>query len=643
MNIHASISALLILCCCSGFSFAQKDTVHLEPLEISGERVPELARGRLRPVWVADALTIRLLPVNDLQDLLSGGPGLDIRQRGVNGAQADISVRGGSFEQSLILLNGIRMNDPQSGHHNLNLPVETSQLSRVEFVSGPGTRMFGANAFSGAVHLITPEPDHNYLEIGINNGDFGLFSANLNAGWKQRKFSHYMAVSGKSCEGYTGNTDLGQAKVFYRGLFREGANSASLQTAYINKSFGANSFYSARYPDQFEQIRSFLIAADAHIGTKLRWEPRISWKRHHDRFELFRFEAPAWYKGHNYHMTDVLNAALQAGFSGRFGRTSLGAEYQWEHIYSNVLGELMNGSRKAPGESEGVFSREAGRGILSFALDHEYTFRWLKISAGLALQLFRQEPPAVYPGLDMRFRISKPFTAFVAVNRAVRYPTFTDLYYSGPQNQGNPDLLPEKAWEMEGGLLFANTWTSVRAAFFYRAGDHLIDWVKAEGESVWRSENLTLMNTWGPEISAGFFPGRIRDSGFFVRSVNITYHYINARKPETGLISYYVMDYLSHSLKVSAIHPIWRGLYVSWSFVLNDRAGTYTDPESGGEIPYRTYAVADLRLGWERRWLACYVGLDNIAGTEYRDFGAVPMPGRWLNTGLMIKINQKKI
>ncbi|MCK4631428.1 MAG: TonB-dependent receptor, partial [Bacteroidales bacterium] len=117
----------------------QIDTVEIKEIVVSGQRSPSIHSELNRVVTVIRKEQIRNAPVQSLQEILEYAVNIDVRQRGNFGVQADISIRGGSFEQTLILLNGIKINDPQTGHHNLNIPIDINSIERIEILEGPGS------------------------------------------------------------------------------------------------------------------------------------------------------------------------------------------------------------------------------------------------------------------------------------------------------------------------------------------------------------------------------------------------------------------------------------------------------------------------------------------------------------------------
>ncbi len=146
---------------------SQTDTTaqNLDEVIIQENRIQIPFSKQSRNISLVDRNQIETSPARSLPEVLSFVPGVDIRQRGVSGVQADIGIRGGSFEQTLMLLNGIKLSDPQTGHHMMNIPVPLVNIDRVEVLKGPASRIFGQNAFTGAVNVITVLGDTRSLRM----------------------------------------------------------------------------------------------------------------------------------------------------------------------------------------------------------------------------------------------------------------------------------------------------------------------------------------------------------------------------------------------------------------------------------------------------------------------------------------------
>jgi vitamin B12 transporter len=316
--------------------------VDLEEVEVSASRVPVLYSQVARVLTVIDRAEIERAPAGNVQDLLEYVAGVDIRQRGAEGVQADISIRGGSFDQTLILLNGINITDPQTGHHNLNLPVSLAQIERIEILEGPAARVYGPNAFSGAINIITKQPGGNSVSAHVGAGSFDYLTADLTGSFTTGRMGHMLAGSRSSSDGYTLNTDFVSRGVFYSGELGMDAGKLQMQGGISGKGFGANSFYTPVYPNQYEQVQTIFSSIKFASASKLNLTPSIYWRQHTDEFQLFRDNPASWYRGHNYHQTGVWGANLNSWFRWAAGKSSLGASVRSEHILSNVLGEPLD-------------------------------------------------------------------------------------------------------------------------------------------------------------------------------------------------------------------------------------------------------------------------------------------------------------
>ena len=331
---------------------------------ISIER-PAPFQPLVRVVAVIRKADIERAAVNNLQDLLKYVQGVDIRSRGSEGVQADINILGGTFDQTMVMINGINFTDPQTGHHSLNIPVTISQIERVEVLQGPGAWSEGSVAYSGAINIVTKDPSFKGNassglsgEGSLSGGSYGYFRGEAGIGFNTGKgSSRGWSVSGiaggdySRSDGYTTNTDFNILNIYSSVTLKSGSeHSVKFQAGYQDKAFGANSFYTIAYPEQFEKTRLFLSSAQYLFESKS-WQISASayQRRHFDRFELFRYESPSWYKGHNYHMNDIAGVSAKVAHRwGAAGTSVIGADFRYEHIYSTVLGDPLDINRPVP-------------------------------------------------------------------------------------------------------------------------------------------------------------------------------------------------------------------------------------------------------------------------------------------------------
>ncbi len=609
----------------------------LQEVVVSAQLSPVVQSQLMRVVQVVSRTEIEQAPARDLASLLSNLRGVDIRKRGTYGMQADISIRGGTFDQTLILINGVNITDPQTGHHNLNLPVDLQSIERIEVLQGAGARIFGPNAFNGAINIITRQPGNQDVSVSLAGGEFGYGDVSASSGFRTGSLKHRISIFGARSDGFTENTDFNSSGLFYHGRMELGLSNLDFQGGYNQKAFGANSFYTPRFPNQFEATRTGF--------TALRWSPvnlnfnaTGYWRQHHDRFELFRNTPPSWYAGHNYHMSNVAGLALGQLFSSSFGITTLGLDYRFEHIYSNVLGEKLNQPIPVKGYDGVLFTHSSQRTGVSFMVEHNYFHGPFSASAGVLTYFNTSLKQRVnfFPGLDLAWKFNNHIRWFSSINRTLRLPTFTDLYYSGPGNIGNPSLKPEEAVSWETGLKWNFGSFSGEFAVFERHGTNMIDWVKQPGDEKWRSMNHTKIKLSGFEV--GFkTPVKIRRISQLNPQLSIDYSYTISGKSSGELISNYALDHLRNKIDLMLRLPVTSNMGTSINVSWIERAGGYMLYRNGvfGEIiGFEPYFMTDLKIYykiWKTEW---FVEFSNLLDTHYVSIANVPQPGRWGRIGV---------
>lgn len=617
--------------------------ITLNEIQVSGKRAPGIYQETGRQIAVISREQIEKLPAQSIQGLLRTALGVDIRERGPLGMQADISMRGGSFDQVMILLNGINVTDPQTGHYGLNLPVDLASVERIEILRGPAARVHGPNAFDGAINFVTKSGSENKVSAQLTAGDHGLY--NLHAGLSHRKgaFGNYFSAQKGASDGYIDNTDFDILNLYYRGQVTREQSKFSLQLGYNDKSYGANSFYSASYPNQFDANRTLFAAASMESSGLIRIRSDVYWRRHHDRFELFRnyIGAASWYTGHNYHLSETAGASLNATTSWSLGTTSLGAELRSESIWSNVLGLPMDKPLDVPGENEGQFTRSFNRTNFSVFAEHNIYFDRFDLSGGVLINRHSNSGYGVdwYPGIDLSYRLTTLLKWTASYNRSLRMPTFTDLFYSGPTNVGNPNLKPERAETYETAFRLRNEFYSGSLGGFYRIGRDLIDWGRIPGETVYTTSNINRVEALGTEAAADLLLSELITGQTLLRSLSVNYSYVWQDKvSDEGYESYYVLDHLRQKLNISLIHGLGLpNVEVNWNMQYRDRAGYYTKSD-GTRVDHTPFWLTDLRVSWNKGNYGLYAEASNLFDATYSDLSELRQPGLWLKLGARIEL-----
>ncbi len=632
-------------------------TVNLSELQVNAS-AKKLYSEMGRILTVIDKTEIKRSAVQSIDQLLDYVAGIDIRQRGTNSTQADISIRGGSFDQVLVLLNGVNITDPQTGHFNLDIPLNLSDVSRIEILEGSSARVLGPNAFSGAINIVTENSDKQSLKAELTGGSFVTLGQTVSGNFNLNDIQTFASISHSSSNGYIssptpnftylqsmyaynlnagGNTDFNFLNGFVHSSLKTDAfGKFELQLAGQMKDFGANSFYTLAYPNQFESTKT-LMAALSWSLTSGNWQynAQAYWRQHHDRFELFRnyVGAASWYKFHNYHMTDISGGKASATYSSILGKTTLGVEVRNEHIFSNVLGNSID-SLRAPLELNGFFTKENNRLIETGLIDHSVKLGKWYFSAGAAATNSTTFGMNGFGGVDMAYSFTDNIRIFADANSAVRLPTFNDLYYNNPKQKiiANPNLRPEKSQTIElGTKIYQENW-KLDATVYYRMGQNVIDWVKLHSDSIWQSKNLTSVNAFGGDVSFVYY-----FQNGFIKKLGLTYSYLQMDKSADNYDSKYVLDYLRNKFSVTVDHAVWKKLSASWKLVYFDRTGTYSDAKNVSQS-FKPYALLDTRFLWADKTFDVFLDVNNIFNSNYADYGGLTQPGINFNIGVRKRI-----
>ncbi|MBN1989557.1 MAG: TonB-dependent receptor [Bacteroidales bacterium] len=643
-GVYNSLGAVVKVCVLSATysilampvaTFAQPDTVtvsknvDIDEVIVNSKRATSTYSEFTRVVTVISRDELGRVPAASLQQVLEQVASIDIRQRGGHGVQADISLRGGSFDQTLVLLNGVNISDPQTGHHNLNIPVDLDVIERIEILQGPGSRIYGAGAFSGAINIITSNGSESNARILANAGEHGLLGLTASASVGAQKAGLFLTASKKASEGYTPNTDFSASNIYLNSHLNLGSGQLGLQLGYQDKGFGANSFYTPKYPNQFEQVKA-LFSEVSYGGTKssFSYNTSVYFRRHFDRFELFRSDAPSWYATHNYHRSSVFGSRVDGAYLSPLGKTRLGVEARNEEILSNVLGTPLSKPVKVSGTDNVFYSKSDSRWISSFFVDHTIYINGLTISGGALASTVNGNNIDWSYGVDVSQRIFTDYRVFASANHTFRYPTFTDLYYQGPTNLGNPNLKPESATTYELGIKHTLGGFSSHLSGFLRDAKDVIDWVKLPSDEKWQSANHTQLTTYGVEAAYSYVP---QSTGQFIRRIGMSFLLQHSDKDSEALDSYYALDFLRAKVNLSLDHKIYRGLSANWNLMVQDRAGSYTHFVSGTQKSYDAFALLDAGLNWQGDKLSIGLNVHNVLDKSYVDLANIEQPGRWVS------------
>ena len=580
---------------------AQTDTILLNDVIVNSNRIDL----RLSRTAVIDKKQIAQLPGSTPAVWLANIAGVDIRQRGPEGVQSDIGIRGGSFDQTLILLNGMKLSDPQTGHHTLNLPITISAIERIEVIKSSASRIYGINALSGSVNFITKVPEKNLLHFGAYAGDFGLYGFNAGVAFNTRNIGQYFAFSKSASSGYTTNTDFNILQMFYQSTIKLKKSTVNVIGGYTDRSFGARGFYVLN-SNEYESIQTAFTGLQHEYKYKrLKVKSQLYYRYNQDQYIYIRSN-PNFFK--NQHYSHTLSAEVHATIASELGETGFGIDSRLERLNSTNLGK-----------------RE--RNIFGIFAEHHFKLlnKKLHITPGVYVNNYFANDIVLLPGIDILYEMKPQWVLFASVDKGMRLPTFTDLYYNGPSNIGNADLKAEEATSYELGAKYIGKRVFFSSSVFQRVSNNLIDWARVDAAAKWQPLNLNLVTLRGYE-------GNIHISfKNFIQQLQASYTYMDANATvENSFQSRYALSNIRH--QVQGI------VKLKWLKSLNQTI-TVRHINRLGMVDYTLF---DSKLNYTYKNLNIYTEVSNILNQDYLEAGFVAMPGRWFKFGVNVELDWKK-
>ena len=627
-------------------SLSSEKTTMLDGVDVTGSRAPLTNGQAARIVNVLDRKEIAAAPVQSVNDLLKYVASVDVRQKGPAGALTDVSVRGGTQEQITVLLNGINICDPQTGHNTFDFPVELSDIERIEVLEGSAGRACGTSSMMGAINIVTRKARKSSVDARVESGSYGYISAGARANYASGHWNNQVSGSYTRSDGYLRNkagrlnTDLRGGKALYQGWYDDRSVSVSWHAGVTTKDFGSNTFYSVKSDDQFEHTTKWMTAIQAETkGGKFHFKPSVYWNRNEDRFEFYHGTETA--VKFNYHRTDVVGINLNNYFDWILGRTAFGAEFRNEDIISTTLGEALNTPKNIHG-TDRQYTLGLNRSNISFFLEHNILLRNFTLSAGLVAvkNTWNEMPFKVYPGIDASYRFAPNWKVYASFNTSLRMPSFTELYYSVGGHKADKYLKPEEMSSLEAGVKYASNGVSGAVSAYWHHGRNMIDWIMDTtlgDDAVWQSVNHTKLNAYGAEASINLDFSSLLPQQHVLESFNLAYNYIYQDKElEANLISQYALEYLRHKVVARlSLQPI-KSLHVGLNYRFQERTGTYQNLEGQLE-EYAPYSIFDARVSWDQTHYSIYAEVNNIFNKTYVDYGNVPQPGTWFIAGVKVR------
>lgn len=601
----------------------EEAAVTLEEVEVTAHHA-QVQSDAFRLVAEVSHEEIAQLPVTNVADLLAYLPGVDVRSRGIRAAQSDVSLRGGTFDQVLILLNGVSLPDVQTGHYAMNIPVAPAIIERIEILQGTAANLTGA--FSGAINIITRDTDSDSYTLRLSGGTNGDVSPAFAGSWARdnihvntsaeyaRSGGYYVPQADDKEQEALHNTDYQLANLYVQTRWK----GLDVQLGAQYKDAGLGTGYGFASTDQFDATRTLLATARYHGTVNAHWSltAQATYRANYDRYEWHRNTAQP-----NIHWTHNSHAAIHAHYASSVGRTTLGVEAKNEYIRSSNMGEHQRTQATLSAEQQFVWRSLAAS--IGIAGHYNTLFGWYGSGAA-----------------NIGYSFRKKGTVYIAASRALRMPTWTDMYYQAGIQRGSTGLKAEKAWMLSLGGQYHHTWAqagtlSISGDLYYRWGQDIIDWTYNESDSLFHATNQQRVNAFGIDLIAGY------SYNAWLRGITVRYAFTNLSLDVAQAKSNY-LDYLRHKLTVHLNH----GIYVwskgcvgaDWSLRWQQREGTYVDIYGQAGNAFIPVLLLDGCIYIELAHVRVAAECTNMTNRRYYDYGGILQPGAWGRFCMTVKL-----
>ena len=607
------------------FLIAVNVIAHSQETQIDLKEITVVSSPRIELPFSENSKTIQVIskeeiiesPANNVAELLQQVAGIDIRRRGVSGMQADLHIRGGGFDQTLLLIDGIKVEDAQTGHHTMNMALPIEVIERIEIIKGSASRVYGQNAFSGAINIITSKVAENMTSVSLESGSYKQQNASVTISRKNEDQSVLFHYSNNSSDGHKYNTDYKNENYFLKNSFEIKGLPIDMISSFNERKFGANGFYaSPEAIDQYEETQASLLGFSTKIiSNNFIIKPKLYWKRNQDMYVYLR-DNPSVYR--NLHITNKIGAELNGSYESNNGITGFGVDISSIKLSSNNLGE-----RK--------------RTMVNLFLEHQMKFAENKIDVtpGVAFSYFSDVSTNqnyqnnffrnffMYPGIDIGYELNDDVKLYSNVGYTYRVPTYTDLFYTSPTTIGNENLKPEKAFTKEIGINYTKDNFDFTFTLYNRDASDVIDYVKNVESAPWEAFNIREINTEGYELGLTY---NFYVAAFLNHSIKIGYSNIKDDLKQTDFnFSRYALNSLKNHLTTSYSFEIKKNLKSSIVY-------KYAERNSGED-----YSIMDFKVSYTLKNYKLYVTGNNLFDTVYSETNLVEMPGRNVLVGINVK------
>lgn len=552
-------------------------------------------------VTVLEQADLRKLPVNNIIDALEYVSGIDVRKRGISGVQADVGIRGSTYEQTLVLLDGVRMNDPQTGHHNFDLPIAFEDIERIEIVKGPGAAQYGPSSNGGVINIVSRKeiltPTGRKAKVNVQRGSFDYERYALSLAKTEGEYSQFLSGYHSYSDSYLSNKDLDarQGQGSYRVVHQGEASTTQVAFGYVEKDFGAYRFYTGH--PAYENARESTAQRHGYATNEFRFDnggalnSSVSWRNHFDIYDTHTVSGVLRGK----HESE----ATQTRLNYRLGSLIVGAEHNQENLGSSRDGEH-------------------GRHFSSAFINYKQPIASnVSLTGNLSYFDYDSKDQFVLPVVGIDALITENVEVYANTGLSVRAPTLFDLYLNMPTNIGMEDLDVERTTSAEIGMRLNSTDINVSASVFYKDTDDAIDFTRTAAEKT--NSNPYKARNYGNNITKGF-DVEFDASAFAAMNLGMSIMKLtHTRLIQTIETDLAVLKNTDGQLENQTALQAGFEFYNNYSLLSIYKYESRFDSED--------YEILDVRLAYEDQNLTLALSGSNLLDAEYVDAGFVEVAG----------------
>lgn len=634
-------------------AFAQEKPTELDPVTITTSLAPEKASQTGRDLFVIKGERFANLPVHSIDELLRYLPGVEVQSRGPMGSQSDIVLRGGTFQQVLVILDGLRLNDPNSGHFTSYIPIAPSEIDRIEILKGASSAIYGSEAVGGVINIVTKtfaasfdklrmandnpktNPSKANAIVQITGGEYNF--RNINAGGFYNN-----GTTAVSAGLLTNNTD-GQPQRGIRGFVGNTTLSFSVshqlgkrwhlkfRTAYDKRNFAAQNFYTTFVSDTAqEKVTSYWNQFALVYNSK---KNIVSFHAgYKNLFDEYKFNLALTPNKNN---SKLLQALLTDEWTVKEGtKITSGVQVLNKKIISNDRG-----------------NHQVNQAAAFAVLNQQLGKNWL-VSPALRLDYSDRYRFELVPQINLSYKTNHAQLRGSA-GKTIRDADFTERYnnynkaFVSSGSIGNPDLQAEHSFSYEAGAdYFLTNHLKTSATFFQRYQKGVIDYVPTPYAEMPRKVNLSPTGNYAlakniSSVNTTGFETEIQYSKQWNQQqlwATVGFTWLND-KSSSATPSFYIS---SHAKFLNTFNVVYSSKQFSISVNgLYKKRNPQTSSASIAKISQDYFVMnAKAEYFFVRKLFSAFFEADNIFDRHYADLLGSQMPGRWLMGGVKISLSK---